>query len=120
MKEKKQENQKTSEQLDIDSEQVDTFDIENDPDYQKWCDNFQNMSSEEKSEYILNQIKEQISDVDKELLDKIVQLVKDNPDKHTDLLWLQETLEKDYPEITPLAITNYFLILKLCGIITLE
>jgi len=77
-------------------------------------------SDKEKSEIILNKVKDQISDIDKEVLDKIVKLIENNPDKHTDLIWLQENLEKEYPDINPLTIMNYFLILNMCGIITLD
>lgn len=93
---------------------------ENDEEYQKWYEDFMKKSDKEKSDIILNKVKEQISDVDREVLDKIVKLIEDNPDKHTDLIWLQEKLEKEYPDINPIAIMNYFFILNLCGIITLD
>ena len=101
-------------------EHLDKASDENDKDFEQWYEKFNNLSNDEKSQLIFNKIKEQISDVDKEVLDKIILLLKENQDKHTDLIWLQETLEKDYPDINPITITNYFLILNLCGIITLD
>lgn len=97
-----------------------SINTEESEEFKKWYDDFMLLSDDEKKKLLLEKAKEQLSDNDKEIIDKIVKLIESNSDKHTDIIWLQEELEKEYKDITPLAIMNYFLILSMCGILTLD
>jgi hypothetical protein len=93
---------------------------EDDLEFLKWKEEFEKKTPEEQQKTLLEKAKEQVSDVDKQVLDDIVSLLNNNKDKHTDLLWLNDELEKKYPDINPLATLSYFLLLNTCGIVNLD
>ena len=91
-----------------------------DLEFERWKEEFMKLPDKEKGRVLLDKAKEQMSDIDKQVIDDILLLLEENQDKHTDLLWINEQLEKKYPDINPLAIMSYFFVLKTCGIIDLD
>ena len=88
--------------------------------FEEWRDQLMKLDPRERSKVLLDKAKEQISEQDREVLDDIVKLIEDNPDKHTDLMWLNDELSPKYPDINPLALMTYFFILNACGVIMLD
>ncbi len=91
-----------------------------DLEFERWKEEFMKLPDKEKGKVLLGKAKEQMSDIDKQVIDDILLLLEENQNKHTDLLWINEQLEKKYPDINPLAIMSYFFVLKTCGIIDLD
>lgn len=93
---------------------------DNDKGFLEWRENFMSLPDEEKKKVLLDKAKEQMSETDCQVIDDIISLLKDNQDKHTDLIWLNDKLSEKYPDINPLAMMSYFFVLKTCGIIDLD
>lgn len=93
---------------------------EDDLEFLKWKEEFEKKTPEEQQKTLLEKAKEQVSDIDKQVIDDIIVLMRDNPDKHTDLMWVNEELEKKYPDINPLGTLSYLLLLNTCGIVRLD
>lgn len=93
---------------------------EEDLEFLKWKEEFEKKSPEEQQKIILDKAKAQVSEVDRQVIDDIIALIRDNPDKHTDLMWVNEELEKKYPDINPLGTLSYLLLLQTCGIVNLD
>ena len=93
---------------------------EEDLEFLRWKEEFEKKSPEEQQQIILDKAKAQVSEVDRQVIDDIIVLIRDNPDKHTDLMWVNEELEKKYPDINPLGTLSYLLLLQTCGIVNLD
>jgi len=91
-----------------------------DREFEEWKDHLMLLDPRERSMKLLEKAKEQVSEQDRKALDDIVKLIEDNPDKHTDLMWVNEQMSVKYPDINPLAVMTYFFILNACGIIMLD
>jgi len=101
-------------------EDTSTLTEEEDLEFLKWKEEFEKKSPEEQQKIILDKAKAQVSEVDRQVIDDIIVLIRDNPDKHTDLMWVNEELEKKYPDINPLGTLSYLLLLQTCGIVNLD
>ena len=101
-------------------EDTSTLTEEEDLEFLRWKEEFEKKSPEEQQQIILEKAKAQVSEVDRQVIDDIIVLIRDNPDKHTDLMWVNEELEKKYPDINPLGTLSYLLLLQTCGIVNLD
>jgi len=94
--------------------------LSEDREFEEWKEKLMKLDPRERSRVLLDKAKEQISEQDREVLDDIIKLIEDNPDKHTDLMWLNDKLAPKYPDINPLALMTYFFILNACGVVVLD
>lgn len=91
-----------------------------DEDFEKWFADFQSKSHDEQSSIVLDKIKEQVSEEDGKALDAMIELIRSNPDRNTDILFINDELVKTFPDMNPIAVLNYFFILATCGIIEMD
>jgi len=104
----------------MDTQQTTKSELEEDDGFLEWQEIFMKLPDEEKKKVLLDKAKGQMSEIDCQVIDDIIKLIEENPEEHTDLLWINNKLEEKYPDINPLAMMTYFFVLKTCGIIDLD
>lgn len=88
--------------------------------FDEWYQDLKNQTPEKQSQILLDKMKEHLSKEDSECMDEIIKLLKNNPDKNTDILFLEDNLKEKFPDINPLAILNYYFLLTSAGFIELD
>ena len=82
----------------------------------------QNMDNEERQSFLWNFLSEKLSEDDVRCCHKIVELLSDasNSSKNTDILFIENHLKKDFPEINPITVFSYVMLLQGLKMIKLE
>lgn len=86
--------------------------------FDEWLNKINQSSDSEKKEIILSKIKESISEDDRNCLDRILEIFESG--NQDDILSLETKLKIEFPNINPLAIFQYLMLLMGAGLITIE
>lgn len=90
--------------------------------FEEWLKKLQNMDNEERQSFLWNFLSEKLSEDDVRCCHKIVELLSDasNSSKNTDILFIENHLKKDFPEINPITVFSYVMLLQGLKMIKLE
>ena len=90
--------------------------------FEEWLKKLQNMDNEERQSFLWEFLSEKLSEDDVRCCRKIVELLSDtsNSGKNTDILFIEKELKKDFPEINPITVFSYVMILQGLKMIKLE
>lgn len=90
--------------------------------FEEWLKKLQNMDNEERQSFLWNFLSEKLSEDDVRCCRKIVELLSDasNSGKNTDILFIENYLKKDFPEINPITVFSYVMLLQGLKMIKLE
>ena len=90
--------------------------------FEEWLKKLQNMDNEERQSFLWNFLSEKLSEDDVRCCHKIVELRSDasNSSKNTDILFIENHLKKDFPEINPITVFSYVMLLQGLKMIKLE
>ena len=90
--------------------------------FEEWLKKFQNMDEEERRSFLWDFLSEKLSEDDITCCRQIVELLSDesNSDKNTDILFIERELKKDFPEINPITVFSYVMLLQGLKMIKLE
>ena len=93
-----------------------------DEDFEEWLKKLQNMDTEERQSFLWEFLSEKLSEDDVRCCRKIVELLSDtsNSGKNTDILFIEKELKKDFPEINPITVFSYVMLLQGLKMIKLE
>lgn len=116
------EEQKTESDEEIVSNIFSTGDDGYDEGFEEWLKKFQNMDEEERRSFLWDFLSEKLSEDDVRCCRKIVELLSDtsNSGKNTDILFIEKELKKDFPEINPITVFSYVMLLQGLKMIKLE
>lgn len=104
-----------------DVEQEVAFSAEEEQEYQDWYDNvFSKMSEEEQRQELLRLVKENVTETDGKVIDRILGLLKDHQGEDTDMVFFMNNLKEDFPDINPSSIVSYMMLLKSCGLVDVD
>lgn len=90
--------------------------------FEEWLKKLQNMDNEERQSFLWEFLSEKLSEDDVRCCRKIVELLSDtsNSGKNTDILFIEKELKKDFPEINPITVFSYVMLLQGLKMIKLE
>ena len=90
--------------------------------FEEWLKKLQNMDNEERQSFLWEFLSEKLSEDDVRCCRKIVELLSDtsNSGKNTDILFIEKELKKDFPEINPITVFRYVMLLQGLKMIKLE
>lgn len=90
--------------------------------FEEWLKKLQNMDNEERQSFLWEFLSEKLSEDDVRCCRKIVELLSDesNSGKNTDILFIENQLKKDFPEINPITVFSYVMLLQGLKMIKLE
>ena len=93
-----------------------------DEDFEEWLKKLQNMDTEERQSFLWEFLSEKLSEDDVRCCRKIVEMLSDtsNSGKNTDILFIEKELKKDFPEINPITVFSYVMLLQGLKMIKLE
>ena len=116
------EEQKTESDEEIVSNIFSTGDDGYDEGFEEWLKKFQNMDEEERRSFLWDFLSEKLSEDDITCCRQIVELLSNesNSDKNTDILFIEKELKKDFPEINPITVFSYVMLLQGLKMIKLE
>lgn len=97
-------------------------DEEYDESFEEWLKELSELSPEESKDFIWKLLESRMGEDDVKCCRKIVNLLENEMDSstNTDLVYIENILKKDYPEITPFAVFDYLILLQGLGMIKLE
>ena len=90
--------------------------------FEEWLKKLQNMDDKERRSFLWEFLSEKLSEDDVRCCRKIVELLSDtsNSGKNTDILFIEKELKKDFPEINPITVFSYVMLLQGLKMIKLE
>ena len=90
--------------------------------FEEWLKKLQNMDEEERRSFLWDFLSKKLSEDDVRCCRKIVELLSDtsNSGKNTDILFIEKELKKDFPEINPITVFSYVMLLQGLKMIKLE
>lgn len=99
-----------------------TVDDGYDEGFEEWLKKLQNMDEEERCSFLWDFLSKKLSEDDVRCCRRIVELLSDesNSDKNTDILFIEKELKKDFPEINPITVFSYVMLLQGLKMIKLE
>lgn len=99
-----------------------TVDDGYDEGFEEWLKKLQNMDEEERRSFLWDFLSKKLSEDDVRCCRSIVDLLSDesNSDKNTDILFIERELKKDFPEINPITVFSYVMLLQGLKMIKLE
>ena len=116
------EEQKKESDEEIVSNIFSTVDDGYDEGFEEWLKKLQNMDEEERRSFLWDFLSKKLSEDDVRCCRRIVELLSDesNSDKNTDILFIERELKKDFPEINPITVFSYVMLLQGLKMIKLE
>lgn len=116
------EEQKKESDEEIVSNIFSTVDDGYDEGFEEWLKKLQNMDEEERRSFLWDFLSKKLSEDDVRCCRSIVDLLSDesNSDKNTDILFIERELKKDFPEINPITVFSYVMLLQGLKMIKLE
>ena len=116
------EEQKKESDEEIVSNIFSTVDDGYDEGFEEWLKKLQNMDEEERRSFLWDFLSKKLSEDDVRCCRKIVELLSDtsNSGKNTDILFIEKELKKDFPEINPITVFSYVMLLQGLKMIKLE
>ena len=116
------EEQKTESDEEIVSNIFSNGDDGYDEGFEEWLKKLQNMDTEERQSFLWEFLSEKLSEDDVRCCRKIVEMLSDtsNSGKNTDILFIEKELKKDFPEINPITVFSYVMLLQGLKMIKLE